>query len=85
MESTGEPSSDSEEEDQAQNFLVKDPNAELPPEHWQIGKLVKYIKVRRAYEMLPYGSFGSHFTLSITRVVTKHQQLYPCALFTTCR
>ncbi|EUB63816.1 Armadillo repeat-containing protein 4 [Echinococcus granulosus] len=44
VESTGEPSSDSEEEDQAQNFLVKDPNAELPPEHWQIGKLVKYIR-----------------------------------------
>ncbi|KAL5961558.1 Armadillo repeat-containing protein 4 [Taenia solium] len=44
VESTGEPSSDSEEEDQAQNFLVKDPNTELPPEHWQIGKLVKYIK-----------------------------------------
>lgn len=45
MESTGEPSSDSEEEDPTQNLLSKDPNAELPPEHWQIGKLVKYIKV----------------------------------------
>lgn len=56
LESTGEPSSDSEVEDLTQSSLAKDPNAELPPEHWQIGKLVKYIKVSRIFIL----SFNFH-------------------------
>lgn len=51
LESTGEASSEDEEENEVHFPPVKDPNAELSPEHWQIGKLVKYIKVRKILEM----------------------------------
>ncbi|KAM3180564.1 Outer dynein arm-docking complex subunit 2 [Hymenolepis weldensis] len=44
LESSGEASSESEEENFAPTPPVNDSNAELPPEYWQIGKLVKYIK-----------------------------------------
>nr|CDS33949.2 armadillo repeat containing protein 4 [Hymenolepis microstoma] len=43
-ESSREASSESEEEELVQNPLANDPNAELPPEHWHISKLIKYIK-----------------------------------------
>ncbi|VDN97560.1 unnamed protein product, partial [Rodentolepis nana] len=43
-ESSREASSESEEEERVQNPLANDPNAELPPEHWHISKLIKYIK-----------------------------------------
>uniref|UniRef100_A0A5K3FZT9 Armadillo repeat-containing protein 4 n=1 Tax=Mesocestoides corti TaxID=53468 RepID=A0A5K3FZT9_MESCO len=43
-ESGDETSSDSGEDEQGHYPLAQDPNAELPPEHWHIGKLVKYLK-----------------------------------------
>ncbi|VDL87989.1 unnamed protein product, partial [Schistocephalus solidus] len=44
-ESTGEPSSESDTDaEEGTGSSKQEPNADLPAEYWQIGKLVKYLK-----------------------------------------
>lgn len=51
MELSSESSSESEEEEEQSERRLES-NTDLPPEYWQIQKLVKYLKVWKRYPEL---------------------------------